>query len=322
VFVHQNKAAGAIALKEPHRKHILQRILTSWQAYMFLIPALVYFIIFHYAPMYGVLIAFKNYNATAGIWGSPWAGANGLDHFTRLFTNYKFLTVLKNTVLLAVENLVIGFPIPIIFALLLNQVTRPGLKKVIQTISFAPYFISTVVIVAILFIFTRLDTGFANILLNLFGAEQIQFMGRADWFRPLYIFTEVWQRTGWDSIIYVAALVNISPELHEAAMADGANKLKRIWYIDIPGIMPTVVVLFILRAGQLMRMGFEKAYLMQTPLNLETSEIIATWVYTTGIRNAQFSFASAADLFNSVVNLVLIFAVNKICRLLGEDGLW
>lgn len=313
------KAEGAsvASLRKPKKR--IRSVLSHWQVYLFLLPALVYFILFHYAPMYGVLIAFKNYNATAGIWGSPWAG---LAHFERLFRSYQFVSILKNTVLLSVENLVFGFPIPILFALMLNQIRRPRFKKALQTISYAPYFISTVVIVAILFVFTYLQTGVVNHFLALFGAERIQFMGEPEWFRPLYIITEIWQRTGWDSIIYVAALINISPELHEAAMVDGANKFQRMLHIDIPGILPTAVVLFILRAGQLMKMGFEKAYLMQTTLNLETSEIIATYVYKVGVQQAQFSFASAAELFNSVINLVLILVVNKICRAIGDTSLW
>ncbi len=313
-----------IAQPQPPAKKrgLAQRIFGNWQVYVFLLPALVYFAVFHYAPMYGVLIAFKDYTATNGIWGSKWAMPNALAHFEHLFNSYQFVTILKNTVLLSVENLVIGFPIPIIFALLLNQIVNQRAKKFVQTVSYAPFFISTVVIVAIIFVFTRLDSGIVNNLISATGNERIQFMGKAGWFRPLYIITEIWQRTGWDSIIYVAALISISPELHEAAMADGASKLQRIWHIDIPGIMPTAVVLFILRVGQLMRLGFEKAFLMQTTLNLDASEILSTYVYKMGIRQGQFSFAASADLFNSVINLALLIAVNKICKLLGEEGLW
>ena len=295
------------------------RIFLNWQVYLFLLPALIYFAVFHYAPMYGVMIAFKNYNATAGIWGSQWAG---FAHFQRLFRSPQFTSILQNTILLSVENLLIGFPIPIIFALLLNQLQNQKAKKIVQTVSYAPYFISTVVIVSIVFVFTFLQTGIVNNVIDLLGGERIQFMGDSKWFRPLYIITEVWQRTGWDSIIYVAALVNISSELHEAAMVDGASKLQRIWHIDIPGILPSVVILFILRAGQLMKLGFDKAFLMQTPLNMGTSEILSTYVYKIGIKQGQFSLASSADLFNAVINLVLILLVNKIARMMGEEGLW
>ena len=295
------------------------RIFLNWQVYIFLLPALIYFAVFHYAPMYGVLIAFKNYNATAGIWGSQWAG---FAHFQRLFRSPQFTSILQNTILLSIENLLIGFPIPIIFALLLNQLQNQKAKKFVQTVSYAPYFISTVVIVSIVFVFTFLQTGIVNNVIDSLGGERIQFMGDSKWFRPLYIITEIWQRTGWDSIIYVAALVNISSELHEAAMVDGASKIQRIWHIDIPGILPSVVILFILRAGQLMKLGFDKAFLMQTPLNIGTSEIISTYVYKIGIKQGQFSLASSADLFNAVINLALILLVNKIARMMGEEGLW
>ena len=298
---------------------LLRRIIAHWQAYLFLVPAVLYFAIFHYGPMYGIQIAFRNFNATAGIWGSPWVG---LAHFERLFLSPLFVNILQNTVLLSVLNLLIGFPIPILFAILLNQISRPRLKKAIQTISFAPFFVSIVVVVAIMFVFTYLQTGVINIIIDILGGDRIHFFGRAEWFRPLFIISEVWQRTGWDSIIYIAALVSISPELHEAAMADGASKLRRIIHIDIPSIIPTVVVMFVLRAGQLMSLGFEKAFLMQTPLNLETSEIIATYVFRMGVRQGQFSFAASAGLFNSVVNLTLILLVNQICRKLSGKGLW
>ncbi|MCL2058412.1 MAG: ABC transporter permease subunit [Oscillospiraceae bacterium] len=314
------RASSASGKQYPSsRRGLLKRIVSSWQVYLFLLPALIYYIVFHYAPMYGVQIAFKNYNATAGIWGSPFAG---LTHFMRLLDSYQFMNILKNTVLLSVENLIFGFPIPIIFALLLNQITRPKIKKFIQTVSYAPYFISTVVIVAIILVFTYLQTGVVNNIIAALGFERIQFMAKTEWFRPLYIISGVWQNTGWDSIIYIAALSGISPELHEAAMLDGANKFQRIWHIDIPGILPTAVILFILRFGQLMRLGFEKAFLMQTNLNIDASEIISTYVYKMGVRQGQFSFAAATDLFNSVVNLVLIVSVNKLCRLLGREGLW
>ena len=298
---------------------LLHRIASSWQIYLFLLPAILYFGIFHYGPMYGIQIAFKNFTALRGIMGSPWAG---LQHFERLFLSHQFINIFQNTVLLSLYNLLFGFPIPILFAILLNQITRAKLRKTIQTISFAPFFVSTVVVVAIMLVFTYLQTGVINIIIDSLGGNRIQFMGRAEWFRPLYIISEVWQRTGWDSIIYIAALVSISPELHEAAMMDGASKLRRIWHIDIPGILPTVVVMFILRTGQRMSLGFEKAFLMQTPLNLETSEIIATYVFKMGVRQGQFSFAAAAGLFNSLINLALILLVNFICKKLSGKGLW
>lgn len=295
------------------------RIARNWQPYLFLLPAVLYFALFHYGPMYGVQIAFKNFMATKGISGSPWVG---FYHFERLFRSFQFPIIVKNTILLSVENLLWGFPVPIIFALLLNQLRSRRLKRIVQTITYAPYFISTVVVAGLIFIFTKLDTGIINIVLRRLGLEQVFFMGSAGWFRPLYIISGIWQHTGWDSIIYIAALSSISPELHEAALADGAGKIQRIWHIDLPGIVPTAIVLFILRAGQIMRLGFEKVYLMQTSLNLDASEVISTYVYKIGLQQAQFSLGSATELFNSVINLALILLVNRIARSLSDTSLW
>jgi putative aldouronate transport system permease protein len=303
----------------PQGGSLAARIGRNWQPYLFLLPAILYFAIFHYGPMYGVQIAFKNFMATKGIFGSPWVG---FYHFERLFRSFQFPIIVKNTILLSVENLLWGFPVPIVFALLLNQLRSRRLKRIVQTITYAPYFISTVVVAGLIFIFTKLDTGIINIVLTRHGLEQVFFMGSAGWFRPLYIVSGIWQHTGWDSIIYIAALSSISPELHEAALADGAGKIQRIWHIDLPGIVPTAIVLFILRAGQIMRLGFEKVYLMQTSLNLDASEVISTYVYKIGLQQAQFSLGSATELFNSVINLALILLVNRIARSLSDTSLW
>jgi putative aldouronate transport system permease protein len=270
--------------------------------------------------MYGIQIAFKDFRAIDGIMGSAFASPL-LKHFNRLFS-YQFKIIISNTFLLSLGNLFLGFPLPIIFALLLNQIKRLKFKKIVQTTTYAPYFLSVVIIVALINVFTQLDNGIINIIFKLLGRPQIHFMGKAEWFRPLYYITEIWQKTGWDSIIYLAALAGVSPELHEAAMMDGASKVKRIIHIDIPGILPTIIILFILRAGQIMRLGFEKVYLMQTSLNLSTSEIISTYVYKIGIKEAQYSFATAVGLFNSVVNFVIIIVVNRIAKAIGETSLW
>jgi len=269
--------------------------------------------------MYGVQIAFKKFMAIRGIWGSPWVG---MEHFNRLFNSFQFRKLLQNTVMLSVQNLVFGFPAPILFALLLNQINNVRMRKLVQNVTYAPYFLSTIVVVSLVMVFTSLDSGLINHLATAIGKSRVHYMGSSTWFRPLYIISEVWQRTGWDSIIYVAALAAVSPELHEAAMVDGASKLQRIRNIDLPAIMPTAVILLILRSGQLMKLGFEKAFLMQNPLNLDASEIISTYVYKMGVQQAQFSFASATDLFNSVINVVLIVSVNLISRKLSETSLW
>ena len=287
--------------------------------YLFMVPALAYFVVFHYGPMYGVQIAFKDFRVTQGIAGSPWAG---FAHFVRFLNSYQFWTVLRNTLALSVSALVCGFPMPIILALLLNQLPSPGYKRFIQTVSYAPHFVSTVVLASMVFLFLSPRTGLVNHGIRFLGLEPVFFMARPGWFRPVYIISGIWQHIGWSSIVYLAALTSIDPELHEAAIVDGATKLQRIRHIDIPGIAQTVVVIFVLNVGQVMGVGFEKAYLLQTPLNIDASEIIATYVYKTGLLNAQFSYSAAVGLFNAVVNLILLVSVNRLVRSLGQKALW
>jgi putative aldouronate transport system permease protein len=287
--------------------------------YLFLLPALLYFIIFHYWPMYGALIAFKDFIPIKGILGSPWVG---FAHFQRFFQSYFFSLLIRNTLLLSLFSIVLVFPAPIIFALMLNQVGAKRYRKIVQTASYIPHFISTVVFVGMIFIYLSPGVGFVNRLIRGLGGETVNFMGSAVWFRPVYILSDIWKSTGYGAIIYLAALAGINPELHEAAIVDGATKIQRIRHIDIPGITPTIVILLILRIGQVMNIGFQKAFLMQTALNMDASEIIPTYVYKQGLLGAQFSFASAVGLFNSVINLVLIIAVNQFARKVSDNSLW
>jgi putative aldouronate transport system permease protein len=279
----------------------------------------VYFLIFRYWPMYGVQIAFKDFYPSQGIWGSPWIG---FEHFKTFFEQYNFREIISNTVQLSFWNLIIAFPTPIIIALLLNQLRQEKLKRFIQTTIYAPYFISTVVLVGMLYVFFAPDGGMVNNIIQFFGGKPILFMQQAAWFRPLYIFTTVWQETGFASVIYLAALAGIDPHLHEAAIVDGASKLQRIRHIDLPGIAPTVVVLFILAVGNLMNIGFEKVFLMQNELNVDVSEIIPTYVYKMGIQQAEFSFSAAVGLFNAAINLVLLIIVNKTAKKISGNGLF
>ncbi|MBQ8619451.1 MAG: sugar ABC transporter permease [Clostridia bacterium] len=296
-----------------------KRVLRNWQLYVFLIPTILYFLIFRYYPMYGLQIAFRNYKASKGIWGSQWVG---MRNFQRFFATADFWQLLENTLAISVGNLIISFPVPIILALLLNQMPSKRYKKIVQTVIYAPHFISTVVMVGIIFLFFSPSSGIINHMIVAFGGEPIHFMAEASMFRPLYIGSEIWQGAGWGSILYLAALASINPELHEAAVVDGANKLQRVWHIDIPGILPTVVIMFILNSGKVMAVGFEKAYLMQTSLNISTSEIIATYVYKRGLLNSQFSFSATVGMFESVVNLVLIVTVNFISRKVSDSSLF
>ena len=307
------------AIQRGLRREKAGLILRNWELYLFLLPTLAYFLIFHYGPMYGAQIAFKDFYASRGILGSPWVG---LKHFERFFRSFQFWTLIRNTIVLSFYQLGAGFPVPIILALLLNQLRSPKLKRVVQTVTYAPHFISVVVLVGMMSVFLSPRSGLVNAAIQSFGGEPVYFMARAHWFRHLYVWSGVWQRAGWSTIVYLAALSAISPDLHEAAIVDGATKLQRIVHIDIPGILPTAVILLILNMGRVMRLGFEKAFLMQNALNLETSEIIPTYVYKTRLLNAQYSFSAAVGLFNAVINLILLLAVNRAAKQLGQTSLW
>lgn len=307
------------SLSRKRSRSRLRNVTKNYELYLLMLVPVAYFVIFKYLPMYGVQIAFKDFTPSRGIWGSHWVG---LKHFRDFFDAYNFWDIIKNTVYLSGLNLLIAFPAPIIIALLLNQLRHEKLKRFIQTTIYAPYFISTVVLVGMMFVFLAPSGGLVNNIIQSFGGKPILFMGESGWFRPLYIFSTVWQETGFSSVIYLAALAGIDPHLHEAAVVDGANKLQRIKNVDLPGIAPTIVVLFILAVGNLMNVGFEKVFLMQTDLNVDVSEIIPTYVYKIGIQQAQYSFSAAIGLFNAVINLILLFAVDRGAKKIGSNGLF
>ncbi|MFS0560988.1 ABC transporter permease subunit [Terribacillus sp. 179-K 1B1 HS] len=286
--------------------------------YIFLLPAIILTIVFHYVPMYGTIIAFKDFSPIKGIWGSEWVG---FEHFVNFLQSPNFLQILINTIKLSSFDLLIGFPIPIILALMLNQLRRAKAKKNIQLILYAPHFISVVVISGMLFIFLS-PTGPVNSLMTIFTDEPYSFMSDPDAFRSIYIWSGVWQGAGFASIIYVAALSNVDPQLHDAATMDGASLLQRIRHIDLPTLKPVMAVLFILAAGGIMAIGFEKAYLLQTSMNLPASEIISTYVYKRGLQAGDYSFATAVGLFNAVINVILLFTVNYVVKKLNDgEGL-
>ncbi|WP_239696796.1 ABC transporter permease [Paenibacillus oryzisoli] len=291
----------------------------NYELYILLLPALLYFAVFHYWPMYGVQIAFKNYVTTQGIWGSSWVG---LKHFSEFVNSYLFWQLFRNTIEITVYSLVIGFPVPIILALMMNELRSARFKKAVQTITYAPHFISTIVLVSMLTFFLSPQTGLINKVIYFFGGSPIPFLTSPEWFKTIYVFSGVWQTAGWSSIIYMAALATIDPQINEAAVIDGASRMQRIWYINIPGIFPTIVILLILSVGNLMSVGFEKIYLMQNPLNMESSDIITTYVYRRGIQQSQYSFASAVGLFNSIINFILLVMVNRIAKGLKQSSLW
>lgn len=300
-------------------KEQLNIVLRNYQVYLLLLPALIFFIVFHYGPMYGVQIAFKDYNTGLGIWKSPWVG---LKHFKRFIEMPQFLSALKNTLFISMASLLLGFPFPVLLALMLNEVKSSKIKKVVQTVTYAPHFISTVVIASMITLFLSPTAGFINKLIELTGNDPINFMMRPSYFLPIYVISEIWQHTGWASIIYLASLANVEQEQHESAVIDGATRLQRVWYINIPCILPTVVVLFILQAGSVLNVSFEKVFLLQNPSILEAADVISTYTYRIGIQGSQFSLSSAIGLSNSVANFVMLLLVNTISRRLGETSLW
>jgi len=315
-----NSRTGGVdhSMVKPNHK-TWSRIKRDYELYLFLVPIFIIYLVFKYYPMYGIQIAFKDFSPSQGIWGSDWVG---FQHFIDFFNSYNFWTIMNNTLILSLLSLLFSFPAPIIIAIMLNQMLGKRYKKVVQTVIYAPHFISTVVLVGMLSVFLSPNSGIVNHIITWFGGEPIMFMADEGWFRPLYILSGIWQETGFATIIYLAALAGVNPELHEAATMDGASKWKRVWNVDIPSILPTIVILLILALGNIMSIGFEKAFLMQSDLNYGTSNIIPTYVYEMGIQKAQYSFSTAVGLFNSFINIILIVTVNRIAKKMTETSLW
>ena len=285
---------------------------------MFL-PVLVFFLVFHYAPMYGVQIAFKKFSAVRGIVGSPW---RGLYYFQQFFDSYLFGELIGNTLGLSLYSLAVGFPTPILLALMMNELRSERVKRVVQTITYAPHFISMVVMCSMIILFLSPSSGVLNRIIEILGGQSVYFMGKPEYLKTIYVLSGVWQNTGWSSIIYMAALSGIDPQLHEAATIDGASRLQRVWHINLPGILPTAVILLIMNCGSLMSIGFEKAFLLMNDLNRAAAEIISTFVYQRGLIDRNYSSAAAIGLFNSAINLVLLLGVNTIARRISDTSLW
>lgn len=294
---------------------VRRKLWGSWQLYVCLLPAFLYLIVMNYAPMYGVQIAFRNYVAKKGIWGSEWVG---LRHFNTFVHSVQFPVLIRNTLLLSLYSLLIGFPINILLALMLHEVKCVPFKKLVQNATYIPHFISIVVLVAMISNFTSPSIGFINKFIVALGGSPIDFMGDSKWFRTVYIASDIWQNSGWNSIIYIAALSGIDPQLYEAASIDGANRFQRILHINIPGILPTIVMLLILNCGSILSVGYEKAFLMQNTLNSDVSEIISTYVYKIGLQGSKYSYSAAIGLFNSVINFGILLSVNAISKRLSN----
>ena len=304
-----------------NRSGTWKRISRNWGLYLLLLPSLVLLILFAYKPMYGVVIAFKNYKNSLGILGSPWAEPL-FKNFQRFFNSYQCEATIRNTLRLSLYSLAVGFPIPIILALMINQITAMRFRRTFQTILYLPHFISTVVMVGLLLIWLSPSSGLVGAFYRLLGKDAPNVMTSASGFPSIYVWSDVWQHSGWDSIVFLAALSSIDPTLYEAAMVDGATRWQKMRYIDLPLLMATACIMLILRAGNLMNVGFEKVFLMQNDLNMSTSEIIATYVYKMGLRNSQYAVSTAVNLFNNLVNFVLLLLVNCVTRKLGETSLF
>ncbi|MBT2755606.1 ABC transporter permease [Mesobacillus foraminis] len=287
--------------------------------YLMIAPGLLYFIIFKYFPMGGLMIAFQDYQPFLGITGSPWAG---FKHFIRLFTEPTFFMLLSNTLFLFALNLFIFFPIPIILALMLNEVRLKMFKNAVQTVIYIPHFMSWVIIVSISYVFLTVDGGLINEMIAKAGGEKIGFLTDGSWTRAMYILQIVWKEMGWSTIIYLAAVTAVDPQLYEAAKMDGANRLRQIWHVTLPAIRPVIIILLILKIGQTLDLGFEHVYLLLNSLNREAMEIFDTYVYTAGLKNGQLSYSTAVGLFKGLVGLILVIGANKLAKKFGEDGLY
>lgn len=295
------------------------RILRNWELYAMFLPVLIFFLIFHYGPMYGVQIAFKKFSPVKGIMGSPW---RGFYYFEKFFNSYQFSELIGNTLILSLYQMIVSFPMPILLALMVNELRSERMKKTLQTVTYAPHFISTVVMCSMITLFLSPTSGVINKFIEMAGGNSIYFLGKPEYFKTIYVFSGVWQNTGWNSIVYIAALSGIDPMLHEAATIDGASRLQRIWHVNLPGILPTAIILLIMNCGKLMGIGFEKVFLLMNDLNRPSAEIISTYVYQRGLLDRDYSYASAIGLFNSVINLIMLLSVNAISRKVTETSLW
>ncbi len=304
---------------KPLSERLACELKKNWALYLMILPVMAYFIIFAYIPMSGVVLAFKDFKVKLGIFGSPWAG---LKHFRRFFGGYNFGLLLQNTIGISLYSLLAGFPIPILFALLLNYLKYGRLRKTLQMVSYAPYFISTVVICGMIAIFMDADTGIFNQIIVALGGESVDFLSNPRYFKSIYVWSGVWQGMGYSSIIYISALAGVDSSLHEAAIMDGATKMQRIWHIDLPGIKSTIVMLLIMQMGSLMNVGFEKVFLLQNDLNMKASDVINTYVYRVGLIQNNYSYSTAVGLFNSVINMTLVIAANQLSKKLTEESLW
>ncbi len=296
------------------------RMRKTWMLTAMIIPGLIYYILFHYVPMYGILIAFQNYRLGSSFLAGPWVG---MQHFISFFKHQYFFRLVRNTLIINVYQVLFSFPMPILLALMLNEVRKLWIKSFVQTVSYLPHFISMVAVVGMIHVLLSPDTGIVNrVLANAFGMEPIYFLAETRWYRTVYIIADIWKTVGYGSIVYLASLAGIPLELYEAATVDGASRIQKIVHVSLPGIVPTIIIMLILKMGGIMSLGVDKSLLMQTPITYEVSDIISTFVYRRGLEKAEYSFAAAVGLFNSAINALMLVATNALSRRIGDVALW
>nr|WP_242698197.1 ABC transporter permease subunit [Bacillus sp. SD088] len=284
-----------------------------------MVPGIIYFILFKYLPMWGVIIAFQDYSVFGGLLESTWVG---LQHFNHMFQDREFYQVLWNTFIISFYKLLWGFPGPIVLAILLNEIRNMGYKRAIQTLAYLPHFLSWVIVGGILINILSPSTGIVNEVIKFLGMNPILFLADTSWFRSVLVASDIWKEIGWGAIIYLAALAGVDPQLYEAATVDGANKWKQLWYVTIPALLPTIAILFVLRLGNVLDVGFEQIFVLYNPVVYEVADVIETYVYRAGIEQAQFSYTTAVGLFKSVIALVLVYLANKAAKKMGQEGIW
>lgn len=305
------------------KRTMRRRFVLAWHKSKYLwllfLPCLLYYLLFRYLPMFGLVITFKNYNVFKGVWGSDWVG---LKYYRMFFENPDFFLLMRNTVLLGLYKLIFGFPAPILLALMLNEMRSAVFKRFVQTVSYLPHFISNVIVASMVIMFLSPTGGLVNQILTGLGFNAVNFMMEPGMFRTIYVVSEIWQNIGWETIIYLAALTAVDPQLYEAANMDGASRMRKLWHVTLPGIAPTIIIILILNIGKVLEIGFEKVFLMQNAAIYETSDIISTYVYRVGMEQGNYSYGSAIDLFMGVISLIFIYSANYISRKVGETSLW
>lgn len=308
-----------ISKKASFMTRLARDIQKNWILYLMILPVIVYFVIFCYWPIYGVTLAFKDYKIKLGILGSPWVG---LKYFKKFFAAYNFKNLLSNTFGIGIYSLAVGFPLPILFALCLKYVKNKYLQKTVQMVSYAPYFISTVVLCGMILLFTNKDRGVINVLLSMIGMERVEFLAKPEWFKSIYVWSGVWSGLGFSSIIYISALSGVNQELHEAAIIDGATIIQRMRHVDLPSIKATIIMMLILSFGGLANVGFEKVFLLQNDLNITASSVISTYVYEIGLLKNDYSYSTAIGLFNTIINVILLVSANIVCKKVADESLF